>query len=497
MPNQQQQLLKRGTRLVDMQNNEWIVDNIVGRGGFGVVYSVLNHPYVAKVEPRSSGGLFVETNFYSRSKGYDIPGVPKMIAFGSEGDNRFIILPRYGQSILTAIEEQRSSTTNPQIVYRIANFLLDSLKGIHSVGYVHNDLKLENVMIDSNDPNKLYVVDFGLATKFMDQGRHNRKQIDKGGKHAGTLIYTSKQSHEGVRYPSRAADLEILGYVLLEMLCGELPWTNRMTAENIYKAKREANLTECITDPVAKRIMTEYFGYVESLSFAEAPNYGRLQKLFGKGIVGDPTKIPWEKRTASVLHTPSEPRRSIPRFITPQRLLPRPGCEKNLKPHIVELATSLGVQNTRGTKRQICDRIMTHLNKCDQTVNIPPSYRNKSTKKAACDSISKELQDFAREQGVPVVRSRRQLCASIMKCMAQSKTKIVTEATKVGIHIGRKTKKDLCEELIKGKKPLQCMDLTKPEIVHLARHYGIKIGSKTKQKLCDELKIVRETRLDG
>lgn len=41
--------------------------------------------------------------------------------------------------------------------------LLERLRDLHSLGYVHNDIKLENILIGYKDPGKIYLIDFGLS----------------------------------------------------------------------------------------------------------------------------------------------------------------------------------------------------------------------------------------------------------------------------------------------------------------------------------------------
>mgnify|MGYP000462558045 CR=1 FL=1 len=43
--------------------------------------------------------------------------------------------------------------------------LIDGVKSIHSSGYVHTDLKLDNIMIDHQ--NKVFIIDYGNAQKFL------------------------------------------------------------------------------------------------------------------------------------------------------------------------------------------------------------------------------------------------------------------------------------------------------------------------------------------
>ena len=49
--------------------------------------------------------------------------------------------------------------------------LIEAAKSIHSCGYVHTDLKLDNIMIDRH--NKVFIIDYGNAQKFLlSDGAH-------------------------------------------------------------------------------------------------------------------------------------------------------------------------------------------------------------------------------------------------------------------------------------------------------------------------------------
>jgi len=50
--------------------------------------------------------------------------------------------------------------------------MLESLKTIHSIGYVHRDIKPDNFLIDCQDPYKIYMIDFGLVKKYIHENKH-------------------------------------------------------------------------------------------------------------------------------------------------------------------------------------------------------------------------------------------------------------------------------------------------------------------------------------
>ena len=75
---------------------------------------------------------------------------------------------------------QRNKLSDEMRYYYLLLFALDvsvGLKYIHSKGYVHNDIKLDNIMIDKNTgvPKMLYkpkIIDFGLSCK-IEKGKNS------------------------------------------------------------------------------------------------------------------------------------------------------------------------------------------------------------------------------------------------------------------------------------------------------------------------------------
>ena len=59
---------------------------------------------------------------------------------------------------------ERSELSNRDIL-QIGIQLIEAAKSIHCSGYVHTDLKLDNIMIDRQ--NKVFIIDYGNAQKFL------------------------------------------------------------------------------------------------------------------------------------------------------------------------------------------------------------------------------------------------------------------------------------------------------------------------------------------
>lgn len=103
--------------------------------------------------------------------------------------------------------------------------MVEALELMHGKGFLHRDIKPENFVIGTEgNHHNIYIIDFGLSKKYIDlNNKHIPEDNNKG--LVGTARYTSINSHKGVEQ-SRRDDLEALGYVLIYLAKGELPWQN-------------------------------------------------------------------------------------------------------------------------------------------------------------------------------------------------------------------------------------------------------------------------------
>lgn len=110
--------------------------------------------------------------------------------------------------------------------------MFERLKQLHELGYVHNDIKLENVVVGFDDPNRLYLIDFGLAQCFNDEdGTHIKKEYLS--KFSGNFLFASLNSCRGYN-KSRRDDMESVFYLLVYLLNHSyLPWNDFETKYNV------------------------------------------------------------------------------------------------------------------------------------------------------------------------------------------------------------------------------------------------------------------------
>ena len=95
---------------------------------------------------------------------------------------------------------------------------------MHERHYIHRDLKPDNIMFGLADSsNTLSFVDFGLTRLVIDPKTGQHIPMITGKNLVGTCRYVSVNSHLGHEL-SRRDDLISVGYVVINLLKGRLPW---------------------------------------------------------------------------------------------------------------------------------------------------------------------------------------------------------------------------------------------------------------------------------
>ena len=317
-----------GEVLRDLRKKEWVLGDTIGQGGFGLIYLAAEKDstktgakaeYVVKIEPYSNGPLFCELAFYQRvalpdtvdawvkSKKVKYLGLPKYIASGSHSykgtQYRFMVMQRFGRD-LQSIFEGAGKKFEKQTVYGLALRLIDALEFLHDNGYVHADIKASNCLLGFHagkvETDKVYLVDFGLATKYAPDNNHKVYKEDPRKAHDGTIEFTSTDAHKGVD-PARRGDMEILGYCLLQWLCGKLPWEDKLTDKNYvaqskfkYMSDIPGLMKKCFSQGSIPDEIEKYFKLVKKLGYTEAPNYKQMRDIFTKGLASMGVKDTWK-----------------------------------------------------------------------------------------------------------------------------------------------------------------------------------------------------------
>lgn len=148
-----------------------------------------------------------------------------------------MVTPLLGPSledVFQFCEQSLSLKTTLMVFYQ----LLERLEWMHANNYIHRDLKPDNIMLGLGDAsNTIHMIDFGLTRSVIDPktGEHIPFKSDKN--LVGTCRFVSVNAHKGYEL-SRRDDLISLGYIIIHLFKGSLPWQDIDTRKPSARYRR-------------------------------------------------------------------------------------------------------------------------------------------------------------------------------------------------------------------------------------------------------------------
>lgn len=268
---------------------EYILGEKIGQGSFGTVFEGWGKHSTKKVAIKVETYLDVkysqlENEYLTYIQLEGRPGFPRAEEFGRWNGYCYLVMEHLGMSL-----EDMLAVRNRQFcaktIFIVGKRMLDLIETLHTLGKVHRDIKPDNFLI-GKDPRKLYLIDLGMCKEYIKHGQHIPYAIGK--RLTGTPRYASANAHKGVEL-SRRDDLESIGYILLYLAKGKLPWqglkeSKREKSRIIGNMKRSMCLADIIKNFPGEAQIAEYFNYVSSLEFDAAPDYAYLRKLLDTAL---------------------------------------------------------------------------------------------------------------------------------------------------------------------------------------------------------------------
>ena len=271
----------------------------LGKGGFGQIFlgkNIKQNSYIAvKVEDQNSKShLPLEYSILKDIQ--DNEGIPKIYKLIETKKHNYLIMDYLGKSIdklFTNCNKKFSLKTVCEIGYQ----MVQRIEYVHSKGYIHRDIKPGNFVLGRNENKaKLFIIDFGLAKKYIDEnGKHISYKDGKG--MTGTARYVSLFTHYGIEQ-SRRDDIEGIAYNLIYFIKGKLPWQGVKAVnkkEKYQKIMEQKQLYE--PDLLCKGLSEEFptlLKYARKLDFDEKPDYKNIKIMFKQLIVSNGMKFDWK-----------------------------------------------------------------------------------------------------------------------------------------------------------------------------------------------------------
>lgn len=219
---QQQQMDRLGFSPGENFGKRYRVIEEIGRGGMGIVYKAEDKELSIKVAlkmihpAQSQNPRFIERfrkeTLLARSISHE--NIIRIYDLGEIDEIKYISMEYIkGQSLKELINASGSLTIETSI--NLSKQICDALAAAHRKGIIHQDLKPQNIMIDSDG--NVHVMDFGVARLFEEEETGVSKGI------TGTPPYLSPERAKGEKADQRS-DIYSFGIIMFEMLTGKRPF---------------------------------------------------------------------------------------------------------------------------------------------------------------------------------------------------------------------------------------------------------------------------------
>jgi serine/threonine protein kinase len=269
-------------------HEKYQVTKPIGAGSFGAIFEVQSLEdgklYAVKLENRKSGSsqLRLESKIYKILDA--APGIPCVYDFWNEDTYRAMCMDRLGPS-LHSYFLQCNKLLSLKTTCMVAIQMICRLEYLHQRSHIHRDIKPDNFVFGiGTNAHILYIIDMGLAQRYRDMKSfvHRPYKEDRG--LAGTARYVSVNVHLGVEQSCRD-DLESVGYVLISLRKGRLPWQSLKARSRDKKDKDPLAAMKMETSPelLCRDLPTEFLQYIQKvrqLTFDQRPQYAALRGYF-------------------------------------------------------------------------------------------------------------------------------------------------------------------------------------------------------------------------
>jgi serine/threonine protein kinase len=210
-----------------MSFEDYEIVDVLGDGGFGVVYKARRADGVEVALKMVRGKLLPETEQKARfrreiqvQKDLSHPNVVRTLDEGDYNGSPFFVMELCsGGNLNDRLRSSEPPGLDPQEAVALVTHALSGLHEIHQHGYVHRDIKLKNLLLDGSGVVK--VADFGLAKALSNAGV---PIITRTGDPAlGSPPFMAREQLQNFKYATGAVDIWSMGAVLYALLTRRPP----------------------------------------------------------------------------------------------------------------------------------------------------------------------------------------------------------------------------------------------------------------------------------
>jgi serine/threonine protein kinase len=202
----------------------YVVERLLGRGGMGAVYLAqrdgrgeavaLKVMLPRMVVDEAAQEIFLREIEVTRALRH--PNIVAILDFGRHAGRFYCALEYCAGGSAEALRRAQGGRLPLPTVVRLAAQALEGLASAHGAGFVHRDLKPDNVLFAGDGTAKL--ADFGLAKSFQQAGLSG---MTATGAFAGTYFFMPREQLTSFRQARPASDVWSMAATLYYLLTGQ------------------------------------------------------------------------------------------------------------------------------------------------------------------------------------------------------------------------------------------------------------------------------------
>jgi len=201
---------------------------VLGRGGMGCVMLGRNQTTGSAVAIKTLLPEFAVSDKHMRRfmREMDVaaalkhPSIVEFIDRGVHNGVVYLVTEFIDGADAAKLADARGGWLPLQETLSIISQALDALSYAHDQGYIHRDIKDQNILVKGTLPNlSAKLTDFGLAKSFAQSGMSG---VTVAGEMAGTLAYMSPEQLKNFRDVKPQSDIYAVGMTAYSLLSGHL-----------------------------------------------------------------------------------------------------------------------------------------------------------------------------------------------------------------------------------------------------------------------------------
>lgn len=231
---------------MELQENLVVADRyrlvrMIGRGGMGSVWQAvhlsLDQPCAVKfIEGEVGNVADAHARFEREAKAAAAlrsPNVVQILDHGVWAGRPYIAMELLEGEDLGRALHKAGGRLPPARILEVLEQVCRALTRAHAAGFVHRDLKPDNIFLTQDDDRLLVkILDFGVAkqTSQAIEGSNTRT-----GAMLGTPYYMSPEQAQGIKSVDARSDLWSLAVIVFQCLTGRLPFESEALGDLLVK----------------------------------------------------------------------------------------------------------------------------------------------------------------------------------------------------------------------------------------------------------------------